>query len=382
MRRYDIDSLRVIVFGLLIFYHVGMFFVPWDFHIKNSVTYEWLKYPMIFLNRWRLPLLFVISGMGTFFNISKRDGCGFAKERFVRLFIPLVAGILFIVPPQVYFERLDAGQFSGNYFEFWPLKAFIGVYPEGNFSWHHLWFIPYLLLYSLVLTPIFLYLRNNPQAWLMRKMKKLVAYKLGLYALAILPFCADFYLTPYFPSTHALVNDWHNHAIYCLLFFYGFLLVALKDVFWENVKRNRRLYLITGIVAYVLMMFIEFWTDSFPNKKIVFIFIGVIFGWSWILTCIGYAATYLNKPSRILAYANEAVYPFYILHQTVMVALGYYLKNVDMVFAAKFSVMAVGTFGISWLIYEFGIRRYTWIRPLFGMKIHEKSYKYISNKYK
>jgi surface polysaccharide O-acyltransferase-like enzyme len=74
MRRYDIDALRVIVFGLLIFYHVGMFFVPWDFHIKNSVTYEWLKYPMIFLNRWRLPLLFVISGMGTYFNISKRRG--------------------------------------------------------------------------------------------------------------------------------------------------------------------------------------------------------------------------------------------------------------------------------------------------------------------
>jgi len=374
MRRYDIDALRVIVFGLLIFYHVGMFFVPWGFHIKNPVTYEWLKYPMLFLNKWRLPLLFVISGMGTFFNISKKSGWGFIKERFVRLFIPLVVGIIFIVPPQVYFERLDTGQFTGNYFDFWPLKAFIGVYPEGNFSWHHLWFLPYLWLYSLVLTPIFLYLKNHPQAWFIRKMKNLVAHGFGLYLLAIPLFIAGVFLSDRFPSTHALVNDWCNHAIYGTLLFYGFLLVALKDDFWENMIKNRKLYLMIAITAFAILMYIQFGTDHFPNKAIVFDFIGVINGLSWILALIAYSATYLNKPSRMLSYANEAVYPFYILHQTVMIAFCYYLKDVDMCLAAKFFIMATGTFGISWLIYEFGIRRYAWIRPLFGMKKLERNY--------
>ena len=368
MRRYDIDALRVIVFGLLILYHVGMFFVPWDFHIKNSDTYEWLKYPMIFVNRWRLPLLFVISGMGTCFNISKRSGFKFAKERFVRLFIPLVAGILFIVPPQIYFERLDAGQFTGNYFEFWPTKAFTGIYPEGNFSWHHLWFLPYLFLFSLVLIPVFLYLRNHPQAWMIRKTRHLASLKFGLFVLAIpLLFC-EIILSSRFPSTHALVNDWYNNINYCTLFFYGFLLMTLKDALWENVTKNRRLYLITGVASFGLMIFLWFSIGGFPCKGIVSDTVVAINEWAWILTIIGYAATYLNKPSPQLSYASEAVYPFYILHQTVIIALAYYLKNVEMCFFAKFSIMAIGTFGISWLIYEFCIRRFAWIRPLFGMK--------------
>jgi hypothetical protein len=373
IRRYDIDSLRVIVFGLLIFYHVGMFFVPWGFHIKNSITYEWLIYPMIFLNQWRLPLLFIISGMGTYFNISKRSGGGFIKERFVRLFIPLVVGMLFIVPPQVYFERLSTGEFVGNYFEFYPAMAFVGVYPEGNFSWHHLWFLPYLLLFSLVLTPAFRYLVKKPLAWIIRKAKSLAAYKFGLFALAIPLVFWYVFLKPRFPSTHALVGDWFNIINYCTLFFYGFLLMGLKDVLWTNLIKNRRLYLITAIVSFSFLMLLWFGVGNFSAKREFSDAIQAINAWAWILALISYSAAYLNKPSRKLSYANEAVYPFYILHQTIIVALGYYLRNVDMCLFVKFSIMVIGTFGITWLIYEFGIRRYAWIRPLFGMKGKKKN---------
>ena len=138
IRRYDLDWLRVIVFGFLIFYHVGMFFNHWGWHIKNNILYSDLRWPMLFINQWRLPILFVISGMGTFYALSKRTGGEFALERVLRLLIPLLVGIVLIVPPQVYFERIANGQFIGGYFEFWPAYAFYGVYPEGNFSWHHL----------------------------------------------------------------------------------------------------------------------------------------------------------------------------------------------------------------------------------------------------
>ncbi len=134
MRRYDLDWLRVIAFALLIFYHVGMFFVPWSWHIKNNETSEWLTLPMWFLNQWRLPLLFVISGMGTYFSLQKRTGGQFMRERVIRLLIPFVFGMLFIIPPQVYIERLANSQFTGSYFDFWPSEAFIGTYPEGNIS--------------------------------------------------------------------------------------------------------------------------------------------------------------------------------------------------------------------------------------------------------
>ncbi|MDR0794824.1 MAG: acyltransferase family protein [Tannerella sp.] len=373
MRRYDIDALRVIVFGLLIFYHVGMFFVPWDYHIKNAVIYEWLELPMLFLNQWRLPLLFVISGMGTYFNISKRNGGGFAKERFVRLFIPLVVGMLLIVPPQIYFERLDAGQFMGGYFDFWPSKSFVGgSYPEGNISWHHLWFLPYLLIFSLILIPVFVYLRNHPQAWMIVKMKQLSASKFGLFMLAVPLIIWEIVLKPVFPSTHALLDDWYNFVNYLTLFFYGFLLMTFQDVLWVNISKNRRIYLITGIITFVLLILIWVCIENSlfdpALEKSISGMMRAINEWTWILALIGYAATYLNKPSKSLKYANEAVYPFYILHQTVIIALGYYLKNTEMYLTIKFLIMIIGTFGISWLIYEFGIRRFAWIRPLFGMK--------------
>ena len=367
-RRYDIDSLRVIVFGLLIFYHVGMFFVPWNFHIKNATTYKWLEYPMFFLNQWRLPLLFVISGMGTYFNISTRSSGSFVKERFVRLFIPLTVGMLFIIPLQVYFERLDTGVFTGSYFDFYFSEAFIGIYPEGNISWHHLWFLPYLLLFSLALTPVFCYLVKTPQAWIIRKAESLATHKFGLFVFAIPLILWYVFLRTRFPSTHALVGDWFNIINYCTLFFYGFLLMALKDTLWENVTKNRKLYLITGITTFFLIMFLRLGVEYFPYRGEFSNILRAINAWMWILAIIGYAATHLNKPSRTLSYANEAVYPFYILHQTVMIILGYYLKNVEMYFVVKFSIMVIGTFGITWLIYELGIRRYTWIRPLFGMK--------------
>ena len=117
-RRYDIDWIRVIVFDILIIYHVGMFFVSWGWHIKNNEIIDWMRWPMLFVNQWRLPILFIISGMGTRFALSHRSGAKYLLERFTRLFIPLTVGILVIVAPQVYIERVVQGTISGSFFEF------------------------------------------------------------------------------------------------------------------------------------------------------------------------------------------------------------------------------------------------------------------------
>lgn len=374
MRRYDIDSLRVIAFGLLIFYHVGMFFVPWWFHIKNPITYEGLTYPMLFLNQWRLPLLFVISGMGTYYALTRRSGFQFTKERIKRLFVPLIVGMIFIVPPQVYFERLDKGQFSGSYFfDYWPQVALNGVYPEGNISWHHLWFILYLFIFSIVLVPLFLYLQKHPDAWIIRKIKSISLKYAGLYIFIVPLFSWQILLAPYYPQTNGLINDWYNLINYGTLFLFGYLLIALKDAFWTSVTQNRQKYLVSGIMSFPLLMCLWYVIGDFAGKEYITALVRVFNSWSWILTLFAYSAIYLNKPSKILSYANEAVYPFFILHQTVMMALCYYLKDIDMGFFPKFSILSIGTFGISWIIYEFGIRRYPLIRPLFGMKPKAKN---------
>ncbi len=90
--------------------------------------------------------------------------------------------------------------------------------------------------------------------------------------------------------------------------------------------------------------------------------------WSWILAIFGFAAKYLNKANTKLTYANEAVYPFYILHQTILMIIGFYIKDLNLSFIIKFSMMIFGTFFVSWFLYEFFIRRWMIIRPLFGLK--------------
>ena len=368
MRRYDIDWLRVLVFTLLIFYHVGMFFVPWGWHIKNDVEYGWLRYPMLFINQWRLPILFVISGMGTWFALGKRTGWIFTRERLYRLGIPLVFGMLMIVPPQVYLERLDKGQFMGGYFEYWPSQAFIGVYPEGNLSWHHLWFLPYLLLFSLIMLPLFIRMRKQPENKVTRVLRKLVSGKYGLFLFILPLYLTEAFMEPFFPVTHALISDWFALVNFGLFFLFGFLLINVKNEFWATVSKWRRHYLVLGICSFSLLLLR--WLFLKDSTLVHFTEAGVkVFNiWAWILVLFGYAATYLNKPGRWVAYCNQAVYPFYILHQTVTVIIGFYIKDLSWGLFPKFTVLVIGTFGVSFILYEFLIRRIRLLWPFFGLK--------------
>lgn len=368
MRRHDLDWLRVIVFGLLIFYHTGMFFVPWDFHINNDTLYEWLTWPMWFLNQWRLPILFVISGMGTFFALNRRSGRQYSLERTKRLLIPLLAGMLFIVPPQVYFERVADGAFTGSYFSFWPASAFTGVYPGGNLSWHHLWFLVYLFVYSLLLLPLFLALKRDPGNQFLSFFRSIVSSPYSIY-LCILPlFVIHAWLQPKFPVTHALIDDWYTFAFYLMLFFYGFILIAVKNEFWRTAETHRRLFLLIGIVSFTIYSFLRVQANPYPAMHLTGSFVKTVNMWSWILVLFGYAAVWLNQKSRLLTYCNEAVYPVYILHQTITIAIGFYLMNHPAAAWMKFLLMVLGTFGISLLLYEFLIRRIEFLRPLFGLK--------------
>lgn len=366
IRRYDLDWLRVIVFGLLIFYHVGMFFVPWGWHIKNNVIYEWLRWPMLFLNQWRLPILFVISGMGTYYALSRRTLKQFTWERIKRLWIPLAFGMLIIVPPQVYFERLANAQFTGSYLEFFPKEAFIGVYPEGNLSWHHLWFLPYLLIYSLVLAPIFHRLKNRPSGF-KTKIIRLLQHPWALYAFIVPLYLIEAFMEPFFPVTHALIDDWFNFTFSMVLFFYGFVLLLAGNVFWERLEKLRTKALFLGLFTFTAMLVIWQFEDGYV-VHFTEALLKVTNLWSWILVLLGYGAKYLNRPSRTIAYCNRAVYPFYILHQTITVGLGFMIKDWHWDLLPKFTILTLGTFLLSWLLYDLIILRIPFLHPFFGLK--------------
>jgi glucan biosynthesis protein C len=370
IRRYDLDWLRVIVFGLLIFYHVGMFFVPWGWHIKNNVISSELRWPMLFVNQWRLPILFVISGMGTAYALAYRSGWQFIKERYVRLLAPLIFGMLVIVPPQMYLQRLDRGEYLGTYWEFLTGPAFTtGAYPAGNITWNHLWFLPYLLIFSMILTPIFLYFRNNPDAGiLVRWRERLTKNAFHLFWFVIPLYVYEALVEPFFDITHNLVWDWFNFISSLTLFFFGFFLISIKDAFWSAIERIWKSSAVIGAVCFSgLLVIWLFFEDSFVIH-FTEAFLKVVNLWAWILVLFGLAANYLNRPSNVLAYCNTAVYPFYILHQTITVIIGFMIMDKEWSLWIKFPLLIVGTFGISWLIYEFLIRRIRFLQPLFGVK--------------
>ena len=367
-RRYDLDWLRVIAFALLIFYHIGMFFVPWGWHIKNNVIYDWLEYPMLFLNRWRMPLLFIISGMGTAYSLGKRSASQFSKERLSRLLIPLIFGMLVIIPPQVYIERIAHLQFNGSYLDYWPSHAFKGAYPQGNLSWHHLWFLPYILIYSLILLPVFIYLRKHPHNQLNRSFIKLTESRFGLFYLILPLVLMEWFLDPFFPATHALIDDWFNFFYSLTLFFYGFMLISIQKQFFNAVEKHYKSYIIIGILAFSIFLFlIETFEDGYKRHFIEAV-INQINTWAWILALFGIASVYGNKPSNTIKYCNRAVYPFYILHQTVIVILAYWLMNLNWNLASKFTMLVIGTFLICAVLYEFVIKRWYILNVVMGVK--------------
>lgn len=371
IRRYDLDWLRVIVFALLIFYHVGMFFVPWGWHIKNNITYDWLRWPMLFLNQWRLPILFVISGMGTYYALSKRTSWQFLWERSIRLGIPLLFGMLMIVPPQVYFERLANNQFIGNYFEYLTTVAYDGIYPKGNLSWHHLWFLPYLLIFSILLSPIFIFMRKKANK-LTNWVTNIIQKPLGLYIFIIPLYLLETLLEPFYEVTHALIDDWFNFCFSIVLFFYGFLLISTGDVFWNTLKHIKQKAIVIGVIAFLSQVFIWNYLEDGYAVHFTEAFLKVVNIWSWILVLFAYADQLLNTSSKTLSYANRAVYPFYILHQTITIVIGYYIMNLSWNFFLKATIMVFGTFALSWFCYHFLILKFPILHSFFGLKKLEK----------
>jgi len=288
------------------------------------------------------------------------------KERLIRLGFPLIFGMLVIVPPQVYFERLVDETFTGSYFNFLTTVAYHGIYPEGNISWHHLWFLPYLLIFSLLLTPVFIYLRNNPGAGILMMVEKVMSLKYGWYLFAIPLIVAEIFLEPFFDETHALIGDWFALTNYVILFFYGYLFVKIGDRFWMSIGKIK----FTVFCACILLFGCYIAIRQLDDGLIVHCVEGIlkVFNfWSWILVLFAYSAQWFNRKSKLLSYCNTAVYPFYIFHQTVTVSLAYYMINWEVGFLIKFLILSLGTFLISWLLYEI-IRRSKITRPLFGLK--------------
>lgn len=370
-RRYELDWLRVIAIVILFFYHTGMMFVSWDWHISNKETSKTFETIMVWLHQWRMPLLLFISGVGTHLALGRRSASSYAKERSSRLLIPLIFGMFIIVPPQIYYEKI--AQYS-SYLDFYSTVFQFIPYPKGSFSWHHLWFILYLFVYSLIALPIFLWLRKPSSTKFLELCFKLSNRNGGLLLWVIPIILSQFLLRPFFPrETHALVNDWAYFTFYFLFFLFGYISFSYTSL-WELFKTQRKLNLVISTITLVVFYLIYFIPYKLPiNFDLPWEVIKVIVAWFWVITFIGYGQMYLNFNSKLLKYANEVAYPFYILHQTIIIAIGYYVIQWQAHILVKYSVVLSLTFLACFIAYEVLIKRVSFLRLVFGLKTLAKT---------
>lgn len=372
VRRYDLDWLRVIAILAIFVFHCTRLFDTDDWSIKNPTTYlfvtQWKEFAII----WGMPLILFISGASAYFALGKYRPVQYIKGIFMRLFIPLVVGMFTHVALQVYLENLNKGSFSGSFVDFYP-HYFEGMYGfGGNFAWMglHLWYLEMLFLLSLLCLPLFYWLRKSGLGKGVLKSLGNLLYKTGTILVLALPI--------YLVLGRLDPETWGNKdlggwsvLIYPFFFISGFLIISHEKL-QERIQRMRWLSLALGIILSAGYLYLEFQT-RYPaldllERKVDNALVSLCV-WGWLLAVMGFGMKNLNFNTPFLKYANEAVLPFYILHQTVIVILGYFLVQWALLDWLKFVIVLVVAFLISVGLYEFLVRRFNLLRFLFGMKL-------------
>ena len=379
-----LDWLRILAIAGVLFFHSAMAFTEEKWHIKNGQQSPILLEFIYWLHRFRMPLLFFISGTVSYFMLQKRSSGSFIAVRFRRLFIPLLFGMLVIVPPQIYMERVIQG-FKGTYWDFYPSIFTTGPYPKGNLSWHHLWFILYLLVYDIICAPLFTWLISFKGKLFLQKLNWMTKGK-WIYLLLIPSILVYSFFAQRFPETNDLVNDYAYLPYWLFFLLAGFICIA-NAAFMDSLERNRRF---SFAIAFFTLLFINYlrWNDKTPWDIIVpykvdwrthvYMAISCISAWAWVFMAVGYGKRYLNKPHRSLQYLNQAVYPFYILHQTVIVVLMFYIIKSSDTILMKYLFTVIVTFFISMSVYHLLIKPFKVMRFLFGAKEENKKEKNVA----
>ncbi len=394
-RRRDLDLMRALVVVGLIFFHSALIFDPRDdYYVKNATTSDLVTVGTALAVVWAMPLLFVIAGTGTWFSLRSRTAGRFVAERVRRLLVPLVFATVTIIPLPVWFRLRGDPGYRESY---WPfLRRFLSVdldwgefpfilrpaYEDAGFETGHLWFVLLLLVFAVILLPVFLWLRQ-PQG--RRAMERLAtaASRRGAVLLPAVPMAALSFVLD-FEEGLAVWNRW----AYALFFVYGFVL-ASDPRFWRAVRAGAT----AGLVSFIFLfagsaVLFGLYGDTpgvdlfvgYEPASLGFRFLFGLAGWPALVAILGLAAR-IDRPasseripagtdrmSRLSGYANQAVLPMYILHQPVIVAIAFYVVRWELPATVKYGIISLASLAVVLIIYDLAIRRTALTRFLFGMK--------------
>jgi peptidoglycan/LPS O-acetylase OafA/YrhL len=333
--------------------------------VNSEETYSFLEPIMNWLHLWRMPLLFLVSGVGTYYAIGKRTTRQYLKERFTRLYIPFAIGFFTLVPIMVYIERIEN---YDSFIQYIPHMFDGGPYPVGNISWHHLWFILYLFLISLFISPFLRFTKTAQYKRVRVRIISAVSKRLGLNWILIPIILSQAILRQYFPdSTHALYNDWAYFVYYVIFFISGFMLFT-SDRLIKALSDQRRWYLLQTLI-FTFIMF-SFWIIDYNTSidEELYSITKMTLGWSCGLTAIGYFKRYFNYNNKSRKILNEAIYPFYLLHQPALVLVGYIVLQWEVSTELKVVLITMLSLTLCFVCYWFVIKRINVLRLAFGMR--------------
>ncbi|KRA60404.1 acetyltransferase [Caulobacter sp. Root655] len=379
-RRHDLDWIRVGAFFLLILYHVGMFYVPWDWHVKSPHPVPALEPVMMLTNPWRLTLLFLVSGAATRFMADKVTVGHLTGARVARLLPPLLFAMFVIVPPQSYYQVVEYAAahpgWSGSADGFWLKYVTASGHwcsPQGCLitpTYNHMWFVAYLLVYTLALAGLLLAWRRLGEHLQVAAERVLSGLGLILWPILFLGLLrATLYVR--YGETHALIGDHYVHAVSFSAFLLGFGL-AKSEALRQRLIAVRWPALGLAVVAYVAWAsFVYIYRGDTPipsaGLKLAMRFVQPADAWCAIVAILGFGAKHLNRGGPALRYLTLGVFPFYLVHQTLIVVAAHHLAKLGLPQPLEALILIAFTFAGCLATYEI-VRRIPGVRLLFGLK--------------
>jgi len=352
------------------------------FHVRNDESSLVFLILCGFIGLWHMPLLFLLAGWSAAASLRSRGVGTFLRERGSKLLVPLVAGCL-LLAPLIKFLELRSGQDLNHRGLFvseeveesmqsvLPVdlpraepfdESFLAFLPTfltdlDRFTWSHLWFLAYLLTFTLVLLPILAPLAarrprglRSSQAWVYLPILPLALIQLTLRERS--------------PGPYNLYNDWASVAYYVTFLGSGFAM-AVVPAFEERLREEWRRGLALGVAATGVLLAAVL--GAFESTPVVLVGSAVA-GWCFVVALLGFTRERMTRSSPQLRYLAESAFPIYVLHQPVVVVLAAGVVLLPLGIATKFALLLAGSVAVTLALYQFGVRPFGPTRFLIGMK--------------
>ncbi len=377
-RRCDVDWLRVLGMMAVFLFHCGRFFDTGGWHVKSARTSEAVSFlTLVVAVQWMMPLFFVLSGIGAYHSLAAQNWRRFLVSRCKRLAVPLLFGIFVVIAPyQVYLERIHRGQFTGSFWSFYPhyFEGWYGVQETGNFAWMgiHLWYLEILFVFSVIALPLFLALRSRAGNRLVGALSATMKVPGTIFLLAIPIALMEFLANT--PALKSLCHGFFNQRSfggwsvlpYLAIFIVGFLLAGRREMV-RAVESHRFAGLFLAFATFGIGYYLVE-TRGLPEDSVGFALIRGVLCWASLVALCGFASRRLRSGNRFLKYANDAVLPFYILHQTVILGIGFHVIQLAIPLWLQYLIIVLSSFAVTMALYKLLIRRLNLLRFLFGLK--------------